>query len=86
MCGDLEGFTNRENGACDRRNIKRTSYARCSKTSPFLLHAQDQAAAPIGQKLAHVNVRFESRPYCLEISAQQDATTSGRVILFCVAS
>ena len=46
-----------------------------------LLHAQDQAAAPIGQKLVHVNVCFESRPCCLEISAQQEATTSCRVVL-----
>ena len=45
-----------------------------------LLHAQDQAAAPIGQKLAHVDVHFESRSCCLEISAQQDAATSGRVV------
>ena len=48
-----------------------------------LLHTQDQAAAPIGQELAHVNGCFESRPCCLEISAQQDATTSGRVMLCC---
>ena len=27
---------------------------------PAVLHTQDQAAAPIGQELAHVNVCFES--------------------------
>ena len=46
-----------------------------------LLHAQDQATAPVGQELVHVNVSFESRPGCLEISAQQEATTRGRVVL-----
>ena len=45
-------------------------------------HKTNQAAAPNGQELAHVNICFESRPCCLEISAQQDATTSGRVILW----
>ena len=45
------------------------------------VYAQEQAAAPIGRELVHVDVCFESRPGCLEISAQQEATTGGRVIL-----
>ena len=82
MCGDLKGFTNTEKMERDTGATSNEPVTREFEVVSVVLHAQDQAATPIGQQLAHVNVRFEPRPGCLEISAQQEATTSGRVILW----